>query len=55
MSRHYIEEVQGVQQVLDEEEEIALKEFQKFEEKLAQQKGRVPPSTVGKGSLDTVE
>jgi len=44
-----------VQQVLDEEEEIALKEFQKFEEKLAKQKGRVPPSTVGKGTLDTVE
>ena len=44
-----------MQQVLDEEEEIALKEFQKFEEKLAKQKGRVPPSTVGKGTLDTVE
>lgn len=55
MLMHYIEEVQGVQQVLDEEEEIAMKEFAKFEEKLAQQKGRVPPSTVGKGTLDTVE
>jgi uncharacterized protein YjcR len=55
ISRHYIEEVKGVQQVLDQEEEIALKEFAKFEEKLAQQKGRVPPSTVGAGTLDTAE
>ncbi|KAK4189949.1 hypothetical protein QBC35DRAFT_491556 [Podospora australis] len=38
MLMHYIEEVQGVQQVLDEEEEIAIKEFAKFEEKLKQQK-----------------
>jgi len=28
---HYIEEVQGVQQVMDQEEEIAMKEFAKFE------------------------
>lgn len=55
MLMHYIEEVQGVQQVLDEEEEIAMQEFAKFEEKLRQQKGSVPASTVGKGSLDTVE
>lgn len=55
MDRHYIEEVKGVQQVLDQEEEIALKEFAKFEEKLAQQKGRAPPSTVGKGTMDTVD
>ncbi|KAK4142955.1 scaffold protein Nfu/NifU N terminal-domain-containing protein [Dichotomopilus funicola] len=54
MLMHYIEEVKGVHQVLDEEEEIALKEFAKFEEKLKAQKGEVPPSTVGKGSLDTV-
>jgi Fe-S cluster biogenesis protein NfuA len=39
MLMHYIEEVKGVTQVLDEEEEIALKEFEKFEEKLKQQKG----------------
>ena len=39
-----IEEVKGVVQVLDEEEEIARREFQKFEEKLKQQKGQVPPS-----------
>ncbi|KAK4038122.1 hypothetical protein C8A01DRAFT_48242 [Parachaetomium inaequale] len=54
MLMHYIEEVKGVHQVLDQEEEIALKEFAKFEEKLKAQKGEVPPSTVGKGSLDTV-
>ena len=29
-----IEEVKGVEQVLDAEEEIALKEFARFEEKL---------------------
>lgn len=55
MLMHYIEEVKGVQQVLDQEEEIALQEFAKFEEKLKQQKGSAPPSTMGKGSLDTVE
>jgi len=53
MLMHYIEEVQGVHQVLDQEEEIAMAEFAKFEEKLKAQKGEVPPSTVGKGSLDT--
>ncbi|KAF2190651.1 HIRA-interacting protein 5 [Zopfia rhizophila CBS 207.26] len=56
MLMHYIEEVQGVQQVMDQEEEIAMKEFAKFEEKLRQQKGPdAAPSAVGKGSLDTVE
>jgi hypothetical protein len=40
---HYIEEVKGVQQVLDEEEEVAM------------QQGYVPPSTTGKGTIDTVE
>lgn len=39
MLMHYIEEVKGVHQVLDQEEEIALQEFAKFEEKLKQQKG----------------
>ncbi|KAK3901134.1 hypothetical protein C8A05DRAFT_35202 [Staphylotrichum tortipilum] len=39
MLMHYIEEVKGVHQVLDQEEEIALKEFAKFEEKLKAQKG----------------
>lgn len=41
---------------MDQEEEISLQEFAKFEEKLKAQKGAdaVPPTTVGKGSLDTV-
>lgn len=48
--------MKGVNQVLDEEEEIAMKEFAKFEEKLRQQKGPdAVPSTVGKGSLDFAE
>ena len=38
MLMHYIEEVKGVQQVMDQEEEIAIQEFAKFEEKLKQQK-----------------
>ncbi|KAL2159976.1 hypothetical protein VTH06DRAFT_1631 [Thermothelomyces fergusii] len=38
MLMHYIEEVKGVHQVLDQEEEIAMKEFAKFEEKLKAQK-----------------
>ena len=56
MLMHYIEEVKGVNQVMDEEEVIALKEFEKFEEKLRQQKGpNAAPSIVGKGSLDFAE
>ncbi|KAK3069809.1 hypothetical protein LTR53_011569 [Teratosphaeriaceae sp. CCFEE 6253] len=56
MLMHYIEEVKGVQQVLDQEEEVAMKEFAKFEEKLRAQKGpNAAPSTIGKGSLDTAE
>ncbi|KAI7214384.1 HIRA-interacting protein 5 [Hortaea werneckii] len=56
MLMHYIEEVKGVQQVMDQEEEIAMKEFAKFEEKLKAQKGpEAVAGTVGKGSLDTVE
>lgn len=40
-----IEEVKGVNQVLDQEEEVAAKEFAKFEEKLRQQRGEsVAPS-----------
>lgn len=47
--------MKGVIQVLDQEEEIAIAEFAKFEEKLKQQKGPdASASTVGKGSLDTV-
>jgi NFU1 iron-sulfur cluster scaffold homolog, mitochondrial len=46
--------VKGVVQVLDQEEEIAIQEFAKFEEKLKQQKGPDSvASTSGKGSLDT--
>ncbi|KAJ5678728.1 hypothetical protein N7462_006972 [Penicillium macrosclerotiorum] len=39
MLMHYIEEVKGVEQVMDQEEEISMHEFAKFEEKLRQQKG----------------
>ncbi|EFW98443.1 NifU [Grosmannia clavigera kw1407] len=54
MLMHYIEEVKVVRQVLDQEEEVSLAEFAKFEEKLRLQKGSVPPSTTGKDTLDTV-
>ncbi len=51
-----IEEVQGVTQVLDQEEEIAMQEFAKFEEKLKEQKGsQAAASLIGKGSPNTVE
>lgn len=41
---------------MDQEEEIAMQEFARFEEKLKQQKGPdAVASTVGKGSLDAVE
>lgn len=51
-----IEEVKGVTQVLDQEEEIAMQEFAKFEAKLKEQKGPdAVASTVGKGSLDRAE
>ncbi|KAJ6119337.1 hypothetical protein N7523_003617 [Penicillium sp. IBT 18751x] len=39
MLMHYIEEVKGVEQVMDEEEVISMHEFARFEEKLRQQKG----------------
>jgi Fe-S cluster biogenesis protein NfuA len=45
-----IEEVQGVQQILDQEEEISMHEFAKFEEKLRQQKG---PDATAPSSLDS--
>ncbi|KAH0565907.1 hypothetical protein GP486_000687 [Trichoglossum hirsutum] len=38
MLKHYIEEVKGIAQVLDQEEEVAIKEFAKFEENLKKQK-----------------
>ena len=41
-----IEEVRGVTQVLDQEEEIAMKEFAKFEEKLRQQRGPDMPASA---------
>ena len=44
-----IEEVQGVQQVLDQEEEVSMHEFAKFEEKLRQQKG---PGATASSPLD---
>lgn len=51
-----IEEVKGVTQAMDQEEEIAMREFAKFEEKLKQQKEpNAVASTVGKGSPDYVE
>ena len=56
MTTLQIEEVKGVEQILDAEEEIAMKEFAKFEEKLKLQKGPdAVASTVGKGSLDRAE
>ncbi|KAI0124951.1 HIRA-interacting protein 5 [Xylariales sp. AK1849] len=54
MLMHYIEEVKGVHQVTDPEEEIALAEFEKFEQKLRAQKGAdAAPSAFGKGALDS--
>ena len=51
-----IEEVRTVTQVLDQEEEIAMQEFAKFEAKLKEQKGPdAIASTVSQGSLDTAE
>ena len=54
MMMHYIPEVQGVKQVMDEEEEIAMKEFQRFEERLRMQGREPPPTSPGKGSIDSV-
>jgi len=39
MLMHYIPEVKGVEQILDPEEEVALNEFSKLEQKLAQKPG----------------
>ena len=48
--------MKGVTQVLDQEEEIAIQEFAKFEEKLKQQKGPdAVASTTAKRSLDRAE
>lgn len=40
MLTHYIPEVKGVEQVLDEEEVIALDEFKKLEKRLEEKKGK---------------
>lgn len=45
-----IEEVQGVQQIMDQEEEVSMHEFAKFEEKLRQQKGS---DATAPSALDT--
>ena len=56
LTRLQIEDVRGVTQILDQEEEIAMKEFAKFEEKLRQQKDPdAVASTTGKASLDRAE
>ena len=56
MLMHYVEEVKGVEQVMDEEEQVAMREFAKFEEKLKQTKGPdAVASSGGKGTLDTAE
>jgi hypothetical protein len=52
---HYIEEVKGVNQVQDEEEEVAIREFQKFEERLRMRQGYVPLPTEAKGSVDKAD
>lgn len=45
MLKHYVEEVQHVEQMLDPEEEVALKEFDKLEQKL-QSKSQPEPAQV---------
>ncbi|KAK9455326.1 scaffold protein Nfu/NifU N terminal-domain-containing protein [Dipodascopsis uninucleata] len=52
MLMHYVDGVNGIEQVLDPEEEISLKEFEKFEKRLKNEKGDVPPSG-GKGYDDS--
>lgn len=47
MLMHYIEEVSGVEQVLDPEEENSIEEFKKFEKKFEQQKeNSTPPPSL---------
>lgn len=45
-----IEEVKGVEQVMDEEEVVSMHEFARFEEKLRQQKGA---AATASSPLDT--
>jgi hypothetical protein len=54
--RLQIEEVKGITQVLDQEEEVAIKEFAKFEENLKRHRDTSAAApAVGKGSLDRAE
>lgn len=47
MLKHYIEEVNEVEQILDPEEEIALKEFEKLEQRLNSRRNEsVPPPSL---------
>lgn len=41
MMRHYLPDLTSVRQVMDEEEEIVLKDFEKLESKLSAAKGRM--------------
>ena len=53
MLMHYVEEVKGVIQVLDLEEEIAIAEFERFEKNLAKIKGEEAVGGTGKAVLDS--
>ncbi|CAZ84362.1 unnamed protein product [Tuber melanosporum] len=55
MLMHYIEEVQSVQQIMDPEEEVAVREFEKFEEKLKKVKGPEIIANTEKRGLDNAE
>lgn len=55
MLMHYVEEVTGVEQVLDPSEEVALEEFKKFEEKLQKQKGTDGAAAAAAASTPTQE
>ncbi|KAJ6260177.1 hypothetical protein Dda_4400 [Drechslerella dactyloides] len=53
MLMHYIEEVKGVVQVLDQEEEVAQREFERFEANLAKLKGpQAVPKSSGPHGID---
>ncbi|EWC47615.1 hypothetical protein DRE_03235 [Drechslerella stenobrocha 248] len=53
MLMHYIEEVKGVTHVLDQEEEVAQREFERFEANLAKLKGaQAVPKTSGPHGID---
>ena len=48
---HYIPDVAAVRQVMDDEEEIALKEFEKLEAKLSATKGPKAVSETGNSPI----